>query len=82
MKCILAPLNRSLERLVNVAYGPPAEGSEPAPLRDKLLVVVLFGILVAVGIGSCQLRQREAQLERERQRQAEQELSESPVSQP
>ena len=29
------------------------------PRRDKLLVVVLFGILAAVGIGSCQLRQME-----------------------
>jgi hypothetical protein len=68
---ILAALDRALGRLGDLAYGPLPAGEKPAPLGNKLLLLALFGALVALGIGSCQLRQREARFEHERARQLE-----------
>jgi hypothetical protein len=71
LRWLVAALVRALERLADLAYGPLPEGEKPAPLLGKLGCLAVFGVLVAIGIGSCQLRQREAQAERERERQAE-----------
>jgi hypothetical protein len=71
LRWLLAALGRALERLTDLAYGPLPEGEKPAPFLGKLGCLVVFSVLVAIGIGSCQLRQREAQAERERERQAE-----------
>jgi hypothetical protein len=60
LRWFLAALDRALERLADLAYGPLPEGEKPAPLGSKLLVHALFGVLLAIRIGSCQLRQREA----------------------
>jgi hypothetical protein len=52
MRRILAALDRALERLADVAYGPLPAGEQPAPLGSKLLLLALFGVLVALGVAS------------------------------
>jgi hypothetical protein len=67
----LATLDYALERLADLAYGPLPAGEKPAPLGSKLLLLALFGVLVALSVASCQLRQTEAQVEKEPTRQLE-----------
>jgi hypothetical protein len=71
MRRFLATLDRALERLADLAYGALPEGEKPAGLLTKLGCLALFGLLLAVGIGSCQMRHRDAQAERDRARQVE-----------
>jgi hypothetical protein len=71
-KWLLTVLDRAVERLAGVTLGPLPDGEKPAPLTVKLGCLALFGVLLAIGIGSCQLREREARAERERARQVEQ----------
>jgi hypothetical protein len=60
LRWLLAALDHALKRLADLAHGPLPEGEKPAPVLGKLGCLALFGVLLAIGIGSCQLRQREA----------------------
>jgi hypothetical protein len=78
----LAVLDRALERLADRTRGPLPEGQKPAPLLIKLGYLALVGVLLAIGIGSCQLRENVALAERERTRQVQQRSPDSAVPEP
>jgi hypothetical protein len=79
---LLVVLNCALERLADVTLGPLPDDVKPAPLLVKLGWLALFGVLLAIGIGSCRLRESVALAERERARQVEQGSCDDAVLEP